>query len=276
VSSIKENGQAMVTSSGAAISQSSNNSKEIIEYLNTFGIGKDLNELEKKQFLMICNAWNLSPIKREIHVSAYGQGVNRNCSIIIGYEVYIKRAEATGKLNGWRAWCEGEGDNLVAKIEIHRTDWANPFVDEVDFKEYAQYKKDGQLNKFWREKPKTMLKKVVTAQGFRKCFASELGGMPYDEAEIEVAMRDVSEQPIEKPAEGALSLLGKYFEKITKQGKITRDEAVKIFTKAKSMGDEDIFSMMTAVQDSITQNGKYKADTTDNSQPDEQYPEDIF
>jgi phage recombination protein Bet len=158
--------------------------KLINDYLDSFGIAKSLTQEEKTRFAFIAHAFGLNPFKREIHVSAYGEGNNRQCSIIVGYEVYIKRAERTGKLKGWKAWTEGEKNNLVAKVQIFRGDWDKPFEHEAYFDECAQFKKDGTLNLFWKKQPRFMLKKVAIGQAFRLCFSEDLGGMPYAEGEL--------------------------------------------------------------------------------------------
>lgn len=157
---------------------------KIIEYLQTFGLAKKLQPKEIGQFTRIACEFQLNPFKREIYCVAYGSGDNRNCSIIVGYEVYIKRAERTGKLDGWKVWIEGEGEKLKALVEINRKDWQHPFTHEVYWNEAAQKKKDGETTSFWTKMPRFQLKKVAISQGFRLCFPDELGGLPYDGAEL--------------------------------------------------------------------------------------------
>ena len=99
----------------------------VLDFLTAFGLASQLTEPEKLQFIEIAQAFHLNPFKREIHVAVYGEGEYRRLSIITGYEVYLKRAERTGKLDGWKAWVEGEGDAMKALVEIHRKDWAEPF-----------------------------------------------------------------------------------------------------------------------------------------------------
>jgi phage recombination protein Bet len=157
---------------------------KIAEYLQTFGLAKKLQPNEIGQFTRIACEFQLNPFKREIYCVAYGSGDNRACSIIVGYEVYIKRAERTGKLDGWKVWVEGEGENLKALVEINRKDWQHPFTHEVYWKEAAQKKKDGEATSFWTRMPRFQLKKVAISQGFRLCFPDELGGLPYDGVEL--------------------------------------------------------------------------------------------
>jgi phage recombination protein Bet len=157
---------------------------KIMEYLQTFGMAKDLMPNEIGRFTRIACEFQLNPFKREIYCVAYGKGDYRTCSIIVGYEVYIKRADRTGKLDGWKVWVEGEGENLKAVVEINRKDWQHAFTHEVYWKEAVQKKKDGEVTSFWTKMPRFQLKKVAISQGFRLCFPDDLGGLPYDGAEL--------------------------------------------------------------------------------------------
>lgn len=189
--------------------------KTIVDFLDAMGLAKSLTESEKKQFLGISMAFQLNPFKREIYCIAYGEGDYRSLSIITGYETYLKRADRSGKLKGWKCWTEGiftietktvqkkkkDGSfynknytfpvgDLKAKIQIYKEGWDSPFEHEVYLDEYAQ------ANEMWGQKPRTMLKKVCTGQGFRLAFPDELGGMPYLEEEID-GMRNVTPEQSE-------------------------------------------------------------------------------
>jgi len=164
--------------------------KILSDYLTAFGIGTKLNDNEKTQFLTIAKTFGLNPFKREIHVSKYGETL----SIITGYEVYIKRAERSGQLDGWHATTSGSvaANDLKATVTIHRKDRQHPFVWEVFYEECVQVtdewengKKTGKKRPtaFW-QKANFMTKKVAISQAFRLCFSDELGGMPYTSDEM--------------------------------------------------------------------------------------------
>ncbi len=157
------------------------NDNQLIEYLDTMGLSKELTKEEKNNFLQICKAFNLNPFKREIYCSKY----NGQTTIITGYEVYIKRAERSGLLDGWEVTTEGKvSDNsLKAIITIYRKDRKYAFKHEVLYSEYVQTTREGKVTKFW-QKSFTMIKKVAIAQGFRLCFSDELGGIPYTQDEM--------------------------------------------------------------------------------------------
>ena len=200
------NGNAVVPVSGKEVEAITRD--KITAYLQTFGLVAQLQKNEVDQFVEIATAYQLNPFKREIYCIPYGKGEDRKLSIVTGYEVYLKRAERLNVLDGWRTWTEGtlerrkekktinykdkqtgqaksfekdvdiwRGD-LRACIEITRKDWSKPFYHEVYFEEYTQD------NQMWNTKPRTMIKKVVVAQGFRLAFPDEMGGMPYSSDEL--------------------------------------------------------------------------------------------
>jgi phage recombination protein Bet len=225
----------------------------LTNYLDSFTATKGLTQEEKKQFIGIASAWGLNPFKREIHVSAFGEGPSRRCSIIVGYEVYIKRAERTGKLTGWRCWTEKDERELVAKIEILRSDWKNPFQHECYFSECAQYTKDGKLNTFWQKQPRFMLKKVCIGQGFRLCFSVELGGMPYDDEElgIDEAYRNVSPKEPKESKEDLhkefnLKTVIEFFEK---NGITVEEIERRLGAKVETLTAESARKMLTQIEE---------------------------
>lgn len=169
---------------------------DIVDFLNLYGFS-DIPDFEKRQFIKVCQMNSLNPFKREAHISAYGEGTYRKFAIITGYEVYIKRAEASGRLSGWStkiepcktAKTDSKGhisfiDDIAATITIHRKDFNMPFEHTVKFSEYVGTKKGGEVTSFW-QKPESQLKKVAISQGFRLCFNEILGGLPFQENETE-------------------------------------------------------------------------------------------
>lgn len=134
-------------------------------------IAPKATDKELFMFMGICKAYGLNPMKREIHFIKYGESA---ASIVVGYETYLKRAEKTGKLDGW----EVETNGKTATIKIRRKDWKEPFIWTVEKSEFDK----GQAN--WKTMPNFMLKKIAISQGFRLAFPVEMGGMPYIPEEI--------------------------------------------------------------------------------------------
>lgn len=176
--------------------------KVLIEYLDVMGISPKLEEKEKIQFLNIAKTFGLNPFKREIFCTVYGSGEYKQLSIITGYEVYIKRAERSGQLDGWHATTTGSvaTNDLKAIVTIYRKDRQHPFIWEVFYDECVQKTKAGVVTKFW-EKANFMTKKVCISQAFRLCFSDELGGMPYtsDEMPNEEVTQDIPHIEVIEP-----------------------------------------------------------------------------
>ncbi len=64
----------------------------INDYLKS--LGNKLKDEDRQKFIQISKAFNLNPFIREIYGIPYGNNFN----IIVGYEVYLKRAERSGTL----------------------------------------------------------------------------------------------------------------------------------------------------------------------------------
>lgn len=217
---------------------------KIVEYLDSVGLGQSLTANEKVQFFNVCLAYNLNPIKKEIYAVKYGQNP---VSIIVGFETYIKRAERSGNLDGYDVRTEGnvKDNSLKAIITIYRKDWSRPFIHEVYYSEYVQRTKDGQVTKFWLEKPITMLKKVAMSQGFRLCFSDENGGLPYSEEEINIKEVENIQEVTEKP-----SMNDKQFNTLVeriKNGESVLEKAKAMFSFTKEQ--ENILTAISTVSD---------------------------
>ena len=159
--------------------------KMITEFLDTTGLTKQLLPKEKATFVNMAQLFGLNPFKREIYCTVYGTGDYRTCAIVTGYEVYLKRAERTGKMDGWECAITGQGDDMAATVTIYRKDWGHPFKHTVYYRECVQInKKTEKPNSVWGKMPSFMTKKVAIAQAFRLCFPDEFGGMPYTNDEI--------------------------------------------------------------------------------------------
>jgi len=123
--------------------------------------------------------FNLDPVKREIHMLPGRNG--KSPMIVIGYQVYIARANETGLLKGWSVALrkgDKEDRDISCTVEILRSDYTNPFQWTVFLKEVAG------ASPIWMKMPSFMLRKVAISQAFRLCFPEHLGGLPYGEEEI--------------------------------------------------------------------------------------------
>lgn len=144
--------------------------------------------------LQIAKTFNLNPLKREVYFVKYKAREGKPekpMQVLTGYEVYLKRAERSGKYNGLEITSQGKvsDGSLKAIVKVFRKDWTNPLVHEVYYNEYVQMKIDSTSGKeapntFWATKPITMIKKVAVSQAFRMAFPDEFDGMPYTSDEV--------------------------------------------------------------------------------------------
>ncbi len=259
------------------------NQQEILKkYLKAANLVGHLTDAEVDQFIQISTAFGLNPFKREIYASKYGN----NFSIVVGYETYIKRAERSGKLDGWKVITEGgvnyskpQESALKATITIHRKDFKLPFVHEVFFSEYCQRTKQGQLTRFWREKPITMIKKVAISQGFRLCFSDELGGIPYTKEEIgsetidqeAIVVEPVSNKEIEQPdpvkEEIKIEIQFQEAEKMLEDCQ-NRDDCVKVWKGFPDLQTEEDFIQLIKQKTIDLQKSDLKTSSSDSDKED--------
>lgn len=158
-------------------------------------------------FAALCKAQKLNPFIREAHLVKYG---DRPATMVVGKDVFVKRAQANPRFRGMRAGVfvidangrgkEREG-SMVLDGEAVVGGWAkvyvegyeHPVYDSVSFDEYAGRKKDGSLNQTWAGKPGTMIRKVALVHALREAFPTNFTGL-YDSSEMGI------EEPAEEPA----------------------------------------------------------------------------
>lgn len=131
-------------------------------------------EAEIVKAIALAKRLGLDPVKREVHFVPY----RGTLQLIVGYAEYIKRAERSGKLNGWNIETGKDDIDIYAEIIIYRKDWEHPFKWRVYL---SEVRKD---TPSWKSMPVFMLKKVAIAQGFRLAFPEEIAELPYTEDEI--------------------------------------------------------------------------------------------
>lgn len=142
--------------------------KVIEDYLYATNI--KLTDQQKVFLLNVALANNLNPFLRDVYVIVNGNYFN----VVTGYQVYIKRAEATGVLNGWNVETNGK----EAVITIYKKNYAHPVIWRVVRTDFDK----GSAS--WKSTPCFNLMKFAIVQGFRLAF-SELSGLPYLAEEIE-------------------------------------------------------------------------------------------
>ena len=172
---------------------------KIIEAFDAMGITAKLSQPQKRLFIAIAREFQLNPLRREIHAVQMGgdDGEGGTLVPVVGYEVYIDRAESTGRLEYWHLEETGEIDpndwrksTYRVTTIIKRRDWPKEFrwtvryVEAIGLK-YNKTKGTQEPNAMWRKRGHFMTQKCTIGQGFRLVFREILRGMPYVDAEIE-------------------------------------------------------------------------------------------
>ena len=165
-------------------------------------------------FLQLCKAQQLNPFLREVYLIKYG---NNPATIVTGKETFTKRASRIEAYAGFKAglivlgeraepvyregsfYIRGKEDLAGGWAEVYRTGLSVPVRAEVSFEEYVQRRTDGSPNRFWTEKPATMIRKVAIVQALREAFPDEFGGM-YSPEEMAVQVDRLPEYDMAKPA----------------------------------------------------------------------------
>jgi len=135
--------------------------------------------------MQVAESFNLNPILKQIYFIPRRSKINgqwhEKIEPMAGRDSFLTLAHRSGKFGGISTILEVrstpkiinnvwiEETDLVAICTVFRTDSEKPFVVEVAYEEYVQRGQKG-ITKFWKEKPKTMLKKVAESQALRKAF----------------------------------------------------------------------------------------------------------
>ena len=168
-----------------------------------------LTAAQRDEFKRTARNYGLDPWKREVYAVTYpGKGgAAKQLSIVIGYEVFLKRANEFPQYDNYELEWHGSFVRKVERRQLPSKFGSGPYVKEVA----ALVPKDGdvecvihvyrkdrshavttsvcwsefaQENAMWGGKPRIMLEKVAIARGHRLAFPNEFGGMPYISEEL--------------------------------------------------------------------------------------------
>ena len=146
-------------------------------------IAPKASDQELYMFVQIARSQGLNPFAREIYFIPYGD----KSSIVVGYEVYLKRVFASGLCEGFKVEIRNEGTPEEQAVYIgYRKGWKEPF--EWAVKTSVYNKKQG----VWNVNPAHMIKKVAVSQGMRWQFADAIAGIPYTPEEVQVYGAEVA------------------------------------------------------------------------------------
>lgn len=174
----------------------------------------NVTDSEMKLFVELCKAQRLNPFIREAYIIKYG---DNPASMVVGKDVYTKRAQANPRFHGMQAGIfvlnkDGRGKEREGSMvlpgeqvvggwcKVYVEGYDVPIYDSVGFDEYAARKRDGSLGASWAKMPGTMIRKVAMVHALRDAFPEDFQGL-YDAAEMgiddtqETAKPPAREQP---------------------------------------------------------------------------------
>ena len=142
-------------------------------------------------FIKLCQHQQLNPFLREVYLIKYGDSP---ATMVVGKETFTKRAERHAAFDGYEVGVYAlddkgnvtervgafypDGETVVgAWARVYRKDRSRCYEATVRLAEYEAHKADGSLNKSWRERPATMIRKVALVQALREAFPDQFAGM---------------------------------------------------------------------------------------------------
>ncbi|WP_195945867.1 phage recombination protein Bet [Paraclostridium bifermentans] len=163
-----------------------------------------VTDQEVLMFIELCKAQKLNPFIREVYLIKFGTSP---ANIVVGKDVFVKRAYRNPKYEGMRAGIvtvdkdsntherEGSlklpGETLIGGwCEVYVKDKKFPIKSLVSLEEYSK----GQST--WKQMPMVMIRKCAIVTALREAFPEDLQGM-YDAAEIQNVPDKLTEKEIE-------------------------------------------------------------------------------
>lgn len=214
-------------------------SNEVEEYKKSDWLSKEEKSVIDRQFfphgasvddkrfcMQVAEQLNLNPLLKQIHFvprkTNIGTPQNPNwiekVEPISGRDSYLTLAHRTGQLESLERYSEIRAfptmnekgkwvleDDLCGVSKIYKKGHATPFVTVVRYSEYVQKTNKGEVTKFWKEKPITMIEKVAESQNLRKAF--NITGL-YDESELgdnETSLSVNNTNKLEKPKQQSIN-----------------------------------------------------------------------
>jgi phage recombination protein Bet len=161
-----------MTERKAIAKQEQQNIVELVRVL--FPHLQGVSDLEIAKAIALARKLGLDPFRREVHFIPFKGSVQ----LVVSYLEYVKRAERSGKLDGWEVRLGKDELGEYAEVEIFRKDWKHSFK----WRAYLNEVKKDTPN--WKAMPLFMLRKTAIAQAFRLAFPEETQELPLEEGEI--------------------------------------------------------------------------------------------
>jgi hypothetical protein len=133
-----------------------------------------VSDFEIAKAIALARKLGLDPLRKEVHLVPFKGSVQ----LVVSYLEYIKKAERSGKLDGWEVRLGKDELGEYAEVEIFRKDWRH----SLKWRAYLNEVKKDTPN--WKAMPLFMLRKTAIAQAFRLAFPEETQELPLEEGEI--------------------------------------------------------------------------------------------
>jgi phage recombination protein Bet len=175
----------------------------------------DATQAEIEEFFNYCRIRSLSPY--DVHFIKWGK--TQKPTIVVGKDAFLKRAERSKQLDGYKAGVIVEKDGKIQYkdgafyirdkeelvggwAEVYRKDFSHPVRTEVSLDEYLRVKKDGSVMENWAKMPATMIRKVALVQALREAFPGEMSGMYVaEEMGVDLETGEVSDGRLDVPSD---------------------------------------------------------------------------
>ena len=151
----------------------------------------NITDQETMMFIELCKAQKLNPFIREAYLIKFG---NSPANIVVGKDVFVKRAYRNPRFEGMRAGIvtvdkdgnmnerEGALKGLNEKLiggwcEVYVKDMKFPIKSTVSMEEYSKSQAT------WKQMPCVMIRKCAMVTALREAFPEDLQGL-YDASEM--------------------------------------------------------------------------------------------
>ena len=152
---------------------------------NLISTDPNVTDKEIHLFMELCRYQCLNPFVREAYLIKYG---SYPASMVVGKEVFTKRAEINPDFDGYELHDNYKSgmdlNDFEVTCNVYRKNLKMPISVTVSYSEYVGTDSKGNVNRMWKGKPRTMLRKVALMQCLRETFPTALGGL-YEETELD-------------------------------------------------------------------------------------------